>query len=247
MAAKVRHLDRGSPVPLHHQLKLSIVESIESGAYRQGAVLPTEREFEQAYGVSRVTVRQALAAVEHDGYISRQPGKGTTVVRTQINRGLTALTSFSEEMRSRGQQTTSRLLEFGERPARSAIAQKLAVPPRTRLVYVLRLRMVEDGPIAVSASYLHLPARVTLSADELTQAGSLWSALEGKGLPILESDKTFEAIAADAELARLLDVAVGSPLLSVEGVAYTHQHLALEYHRIVTRADRYRYSLYLTR
>ena len=243
----VRHLDRSSPVPLHYQLKLSIVESIESGGYRQGAVLPTEREFERTYGVSRVTVRQALAAVEREGYISRQPGKGTTVVRTKINRGLAALTSFSEEMRSRGQQTTSRLLEFGERPAQPAIAEKLAVPPRTRLVYVLRLRLVEDGPIAVSASYLHLPARVSLSADELTEAGSLWSTLESKGLPIIESDKMLEAIAADAELAGLLDVAVGAPLLSVEGVAYTHQHLALEFHRIVTRADRYHYSLHLIR
>jgi GntR family transcriptional regulator len=243
----MKALDRKSPVPLHHQLKQSLVESIESGEFRPGMALPTERELEAMHGVSRITVRRSLQEIDRDGYITRTAGKGTFVARTKINRGLSRLTSFAEEMRERGLHTTSRLLEFRALPAAPEIAEKLGIEAGTDLTFISRLRLEADQPIALSLSYLRLPPNVTITAEELTATGSLWALVERKGLPIVESEKTLEATVANEQHASLLNVSVGAPLMLVEGVSYSHNHYALEYHQVINRADRYRYSIHLRR
>jgi DNA-binding GntR family transcriptional regulator len=88
---------------------------------------------------------------------------------------------------------------------------------------------------------------VTITAEELTATGSLWALVEHKGLPIVESEKTLEATVANEQHASLLNVSVGAPLMLVEGVSYSHNHYPLEYHQVINRADRYRYSIHLRR
>jgi len=240
------HLDRRSFIPLYHQLKEKLIEEIESGTISVGQPLPTEMELIGRYAVSRTTVRQAMQELEHDGYITRTPGKGTFVIRTKLSRGLTRLTSFTEDMLARGMEVTSSILEFKQTNA-PAVCDRLGIPRETPLLYVYRLRHANGVPVAINASYINTSLNVSITREELDLIGSLYALYDRKGIPPLESDKTIQAVAASEEWSQLLHLPVGSPLLLVEGVVYTYNHQPLEYHQVISGGDRYKYTLHLQR
>jgi GntR family transcriptional regulator len=243
----VLHLDRRSSIPLYHQLKEMLIEHIEKGDLEVGALLPTEMDLVGRYAVSRTTVRQAMQALEYDGYISRTPGKGTFVIRTKLSRGMTRLTSFSEDMHARGESVTSKILEFKEIRADEKVAERLSIPPGTSLIHAIRLRSANGIPVALNVSFIHLPEGVTISKTELETIGSIFALFTQKDIPPLEADRTIEAVAATEEWARLLHVPVSSPILLVEGVVYTYDRHPIEYHKVISVGDRYKYSVHVDR
>ena len=108
-------LDHHSPVPLHLQFKQTLLERFDNNEFPLGCPIPAEIDLARDYQISRATVRRAMQEMEHDGYIHRIPGKGTFVLRTRVKRGLTRMSSFTEDMRERGQKVTSRMLDFGSK------------------------------------------------------------------------------------------------------------------------------------
>jgi len=240
-------LNRQSPIPLYHQLKEFLIERVESGEFPVDKPLPTEMEIIKQFMVSRATVRRAMQELTLEGYIQRVPGKGTFILRTKIKRGLTRLSSFSEDMAERGRVVTSTLLEFDERCPPVHIADKLDIPDGISLPFISRLRLADDIPMALNLSYLRLPEGVSIQRSELETSPSLWSILEQKNIYIIEADKTIESVAADEERARLLDTPVGAPLLLVEGVVFMAGHVPVEYHQVISCGERYKYSLHLER
>jgi len=243
----LEHLDRRSPIPLYHQLKVSLVQRVEEGVFSLGEPLPTEVELTETYGISRATVRRAMQEIEHDGYIYRVPGKGTFIIRTTVKRGLSRLSSFSEDMRERGLSLTAEILDFHTLPAPEHIADMLQVEPEQPIVYINRLRYSEKFPIAINISYLNLPDSIIIAENELERKGSLWALLEDKGVPLITVDKTIKAILANEDNAKLLKISIGAPLLLVEGVLYTTNQVPVEYHRVISSGDRYTYSVHLER
>lgn len=243
----MNYIDRHSPVPLYHQFKEYLIERIESGDYPVGQTIPAEMELVSKFGVSRATVRRAMQELEQDGYINRAAGRGTFVLRTKLSRGLSHLTSFTEEMHARGQKVTTRILNYSHITPPPHVAEMLQADADTPLLYIHRLRFADQIPIAISVSYLKLPDGVAISEEELNQSQSLWTLLERKGIPLLEADKTIVAASANEERAGLLGIHPGTSLLVVEGVAYTYNHLAVEYHQVISGGERYQYSLHLTR
>lgn len=224
-----------------------LIERIENGDLGVGSLLPTEMELVGRYSVSRTTVRQAMQALEYDGYISRTPGKGTFVIRTKLNRGMTRLTSFSEDMHARGESVTSTLLDFQNIQADEMIAEKLNVPKGSSIIYALRLRSANGIPVALNISYIHLPNGVSISREELEETGSIFALFFQKDVPPLESDRTIEAVAATEEWAHLLHIPVSSPILLVEGVVFTYDRHPIEFHKVISVGDRYKYSVHVER
>ena len=241
------HLDRRSSIPLYHQLKEKLIQRIEGGDLGVGALLPTEMDLVDRYAVSRTTVRQAMQALEYDGYISRTPGKGTFVIRTKLSRGLTRLTSFSEDMQAHGQSATSELLEFKQIAADEIAAGKLNLMVGTPLIFALRLRSANGVPVALNVSYIHLPDGIVITREELEESGSIFALFDRKLAPPLESERTIEAVAATEEWACLLHVPAGSPILLVEGVVYTYDRHPIEFHKVISVGDRYKYAVHLER
>lgn len=242
-----RILDRNSPIPLYHQLKEILVECIHSGVFTLDQPFPTEAQIVKEYAVSRVTVRRALQEMAQEGYIYRIPGRGTFIIRKKVSRELSRLTSFTEDMQARGQTVTTKVLEVSFVEANPVVAEKLGVQLGARLMYVNRLRLVDRDPIAINFSYLNLPPKVEISKEELMQTNSLWALIQSKKVPLLEADKTIEAIAADKHQARLLQVLPGAPLLVVEGIVYTTNHIPVEYYQVISRGDRYKYAVHQAR
>lgn len=240
-------LDRNSPIPLYHQLKEYILERVERGDYPVGESLPPEMELVKGYGVSRATVRRAMQELEQEGFIDRFPGKGTFVLRTKLNRGLTRLTSFTEDMKLCGYEVTSRLLKCCNENPPAYVADALQVSEDRPLLFISRLRYAGEQPMAINNSFLNLPEGVSITEEEIKKSGSLFALLDRKGIKIMDSDRTIEAVAANEERARLLGMTVGAPLLLVEGIVYTLNHVAIEYHQVISCGERYKYSLHLDR
>jgi GntR family transcriptional regulator len=92
-------LDKTLPIPLYHQLKNVLMAGIESGRLAEEEQLPTESELAGRFGVSKITVRQALRELSDLGYIRREQGRGTFVSRRKLVQGPGELLSFTEEMR----------------------------------------------------------------------------------------------------------------------------------------------------
>jgi GntR family transcriptional regulator len=242
-------LDRTSEIPLYRRIEEDLLTQITEGALRPGDLIPPERELCDHYGVSRITVRRAIGELETRGYVRRHQGRGTFVSRSRIRREMGRLISFSDEMRAQGHRPGSRLLNLQHCPADKSIAALLELPADTPIWIVERLRLADDEVVSLSISYLHLPAHVYLTPLELNTEISLWSVLEKKSIHVVEGSTTVRAIVADEHHAALLDVEEGDPLLVREGVNYTlGERLApVEAYEIISRADRYQYSLHLVR
>ncbi len=240
-------LDHNSPIPLYQQLKEILIERIRSGVFTLDQPFPTEAQIVKEFDVSRVTVRRALQEMVQEGDINRFPGRGTFIIHKKVNRELSRLTSFTEDMQARGQTVTTKVLEVSFVEAGPVVAEKLGVQPGARLLYVNRLRLVDQDPIAINFSYLNLPQKVEISKEELMQTNSLWALLQSKEVPLLEADKTIEAVAADKHRASMLQVPQGAPLLVVEGIVYTNNHIPVEYFQVISRGDRYKYAVHQAR
>lgn len=240
-------LDHRSPVSLYHQIKEQLIAGMERGDWPVGATLPPEIELMRVLGVSRQTVRRALQELTYDGYIQRVPGRGTTVLRTKLSRGLSRLTSFSEDMRQRQQQVSSQILACENIPAPPFVAEKLGIAAGAPVLYLHRLRSADGIPIILNSSYVHLPEHAAITCADLEGAGSLYALFERQNITILEADRTIEAIAANEEQARLLAAPPGSPLLLVEGVVYTLDHVPIEYHQVISVGERYKYAIHVIR
>lgn len=242
-------LDRTGEMPLYRWIEDDLLAQIKEGHLETGEMLPPERELCEHYGVSRITVRRAIGELETRGYVRRQQGKGTFVSRSRIRREMGRLISFSEEMRTQGRLPSSRLLNLQHCLADKSIASLLQLSEGAPIWIVERLRLADEEVISLSTSYLHLPFHVYLTPVELGTENSLWLLLAKKGIHIAEGDTTVRAMVADAHYADLLGVEEGDPLLVQEGVNYSMgEHLVpVEAFEIVSRADRYQYSLHLMR
>jgi GntR family transcriptional regulator len=236
-------IDKTSPLPLYHQLTEALLSMIRDGELKEGDLIPTEREIGEKFQVSRITVRRAIDELVRDGYLITHQGKGTFVARAKIQRHMTRMMSFSEEMTGEGHRPGSRLLSLRHEKAGGHVGPALRVSAESWVWVVERLRLADDEPMCVSLAYLNLPPNVALTPAELQQEVSLWSALEKKGIQLARSAETIQAVAACEREAELLGVDVGAPLLLVEGVVYSDQDLPVEYHQIHNRGDRYTYSV----
>jgi GntR family transcriptional regulator len=240
-------LDRNSPMPLYYQLSEILLNQITGGSLKAGDTILTERELIEMYGVSRMTVRNAVEELVKRGYVRREQGKGTFVASPGVQRGVARLTSFSEEIAAQGMKPGSRLLALRREPATGRVARELQVESGAVIWFVERLRLADDEPLAINLSHLRLPVGVTLTESELQKEVSLWTLLARKGVTMAHADKTIEAIVADEWASGLLEVRKKSPLLLVEGVVYAGDGTPIEFHQIIGRADRYKYHLQVAR
>src|SRR5690606_3088473 len=136
-------LDKNSPIPVYYQLEERLKESIEKKEWEEGQIIPSERVLSEQYGISRMTVRQAIQNLVRDGYLYREKGKGTFVAANKIEQPLQGLTSFTEDMRSRGLKPGTRLLDFSVVAAEGELVRKLRVAEGESVIVIKRVRLAD--------------------------------------------------------------------------------------------------------
>jgi GntR family transcriptional regulator len=232
-------LDKELPVPLYHQLKCALITAIEAGEWQSGQQLPNEGKLAETFGVSKVTVRQALRDLSDVGYVRREQGRGTFVSRPKLGKGPRELTSFSEEMRRHHLTASSRILECFETSASDRVAEALQIPASEPVFTLKRLRMADAEPMALQTA--HIPLRL---APDLTEADleneSLYEVLNSRyGLQASRARETYSAVSVDPAPSELLRVPAGSPVLAVERVTYLATGKPFEFVQSLIRSDRY--------
>jgi GntR family transcriptional regulator len=235
-------IDRTSPLPFYFQLSQVLEQEIGSGRRTPGERLPSEPALCARYGVSRTTVRQALARLEQRGLINRVKGEGTYVRHDQP--GLWLLQSsegfFRDEVGRRGSTVISKVLraERGVLPAWASDA--LQLPRGAEGATLERLRSV-DGAVAMYVVN-HLPKPLAEAALAITDPNeSLYSRLrEQAGVVPHGGRRTLEAIAAEEWVAPLLDLAPGAPVVFIESVGWDVELRPFDCYRSWLRTDRIR-------
>jgi len=136
-------VNRNHPLPLYYQLMHELRLRIERGEWKPGDLFPPERELSETYGVSRMTVRQALAELVNDGLLRRDQGRGTFVAKPKLRKRLFRLTSFTEDMRARGKQPGARVLRAEMALAKPKVAEMLQTGPEQLVAVIERLRLAD--------------------------------------------------------------------------------------------------------
>ncbi len=242
-------LDPASPLPLYEQLKTVLRQSIESGTWQPGEAIPPERELIERFGVSRITVRQALADLQADGLLYRRHGKGTYVASRgsgPIAESLSELTGHLEELQLQGLAPQVEVLTLDVRPLPPDVSDALKRPAGAEGWYLYRLVRVDGTPLMLSEVYVPADLHLNLDPGLLQQTG-LNRLLQAEGLVPLRGRQRIGAQVAGAAEGALLGVEPGEALLRAVRVIYGQGDRALVWFRTLYRADRYEYEVELKR
>ncbi|MEU8363946.1 GntR family transcriptional regulator [Nonomuraea sp. NPDC048882] len=235
-------LERGTGVPAHVQIERWLLASIAGGELAPGDRLPGERELAGRLGVSRMTLRQALASLERDGVLLRLPGRsgGAFIAEPRIECDLTGLAGFTEQMRRAHLRAEARVLRAATVPAPAAAATALGVAAGAPVHEVARVRSAGRSPVALERSYF--PDLPGLLDQDLT--GSLYALLAARYdlEPRTAVERLDPVIARPAEAAEL-GIEPGRPLMLIERTAYAGDGTPVEYALDLFRPDRVRISV----
>ena len=231
-------VDKTSLTPIYSQLKEMVREKIEAGIWPPGTLIPSERDFCEQFGISRMTVRQALGELVSEGMVVREKGKGTFVAQPRLRQRLTRLTGFSEDMLARGKQPGACVLRVERVAAKPTAARALGILPSEEVILVERLRLADGEPVALEASYLHFDGMEEVIGLPLD--GSLYRLLtERFGIHPLRAEQEIEATLATGREMDLLKLEPSKPVLRNRRTTYDAEGRPFEYAESVYRGDRY--------
>lgn len=236
-----------SPVPLHYQIREQISLAIADGRLVPGDLLPPEEDLAAQGSVSRTTIRQALAALVHEGLIERKRGKGSWVVEPRIDQQLLELTGFVEDMLSRGLEPEAKVISAEVLGADIIVADELGIPEGSMVVRIERVRLADRRPILFDVSHLPLEIGQRVINEDLRKR-PIFEILENDlGVALNEADYHIRAVAAQEPIATHLRVRRGSPLLMIERTTYSTDGAPVDFENLYYRADRMTFSLRLKR
>ncbi|MCT1367180.1 MULTISPECIES: GntR family transcriptional regulator [Kocuria] len=210
-----------------------------------GASLPGERQLEKHFGVSRITVRRAVADLVAEGVLVRIHGKGTFVSHGRVRSDL-HLASFTEDMGLAGLQPSTQILVAEPLTPPSEVSEFFGLGANQPTLCIKRLRSANDAPVSVDESWMRPDLTEFLLAQDLTK--SLYGHLSTTDFPVRSAHQTVEATSAESELAQVLDIAEASPVLRFIRHTFSVQDGApvpLEYSISTYRSDRYQLSMHL--
>lgn len=243
-----RTIDPFTAVPKYFQLASILRQKIDEGEWAPRSAIPSERQLEGLYHISRTTIREAIDQLVQQGYLYREHGRGTFVSPQKLQKGWMELTSFSEDLLKRGMQPGQIILTLETLVPSPKVLQRLELAPGSLVTRIERVRLGNDIPIGLQTSYLALPDGQSIAREELERSGSLYRILSERfHLYPTEADETLEVTVASPEEARLLGVGIGAPLLLSERVTFSQERRPIEFVKILYRGDKYRYFTHLKR
>lgn len=238
---RIGGIEPADPAPLYVQIQRLIRAAIDDGRLREGAAILAERDLAVEYGVSRITVRNALAGLVEEGLLARRRGAGT-VVTSRIEKNFAKLSSFSEDMTARGRVPSSEWIARASGIVNPEEAMALGLSPGAPVYRFHRIRYADDAPMALEFS--------TICADCLSGieavGDSLYQALDAAGHRPVRALQRLRAVPFGALHARQLGVDVGSPGLLIERRAFLRDGRPAEYTQSYYRGDAYDFVAELT-
>jgi GntR family transcriptional regulator len=238
-------LERNGTIPLVYQLGEAIRDKIVRGEYSLGQTIPTEEQLQKFYGVSRTTVRLALAKLVNEGYIRRQQGKGTYVnpqglvtkgKPKPLARDMFGIKNTTQIIQSAGMKVRTDVLHFARELPTENVAEKLGINEKDPVLHFERIRYADDRPLVLEKSWIPAAQCPDLNREDIK--GSLFSVLfQRYHHHIAAAHESLRAILASELDARILDLQIGEPVMLVHGVTYLDDGRAIEVVESHFRAD----------
>jgi len=220
--------------PLYLRLQIAMRDAIHARTLMPDRALPPERDLAKELNVSRITLRKALDGLEREGLLTRRRGAGTFVA-SRLEKSFAKLTSFSEDMRSRGRKPASKWLSRTSGLVTPSEAMALGVSPGTEVYRFRRLRYADGLVVALETSVV--PAWCLPSAEAVTD--SLYDALDGAGFRPVRALQRLRGIAFTPDQAEKLGVQPRDPGLYIERRGFSADGRSCELTRSYYRGDAY--------
>jgi DNA-binding GntR family transcriptional regulator len=233
-------VDRDSPVPLYHQVAEQLARAIQDGILQPGDPFEKELSLAERLDMSRPTVRRSIGELVSRGLLVRRRGVGTTVAHAAVHRR-NELTSLYDDLAADGRRPATRVLRFGVAEYSKRAALALELDPRTPLVYLERLRLMDGAPIAVLRNWLP-PTLSDLSAGELESSG-LYHLLRRRGILPTVAHQNVGGRPASPEERSLLGLGRLDPVLTMTRRVYEAAGTPVEFGDHSYRADRYSFDV----
>jgi GntR family transcriptional regulator len=238
-------LDHKSSVPLSAQIEQILRELVRQPEYENGGMLADEVKLAAQFGVSRGTVRAGIQKLVFEGILERKAGVGTRVRKGNVESGIRAWRSFTEEMAEKGISVKNFSLDYSYIMPSAEAARSLQLNLKTKVWCLDRVRGWNDKPVLQSTSWFH--PRLGLKGDEDFNF-PLYSTLEkATGIRPHHARETFLATVADLKRSQMLDVPAGTPLLLREHTVFDPGNRPFEFAEVRYVSSRFALNMELTR
>lgn len=229
--------------PLYQQIKALILQSLEAGEWKPGESIPSEMDLAARYRVSQGTVRKAIDELAAENLVVRRQGKGTFVAthaEQHVQYRFLRLVPDGSDAQSPAER---QILECRRARANAEVARSLGLRTADPVVQVRRILSFDGIPTILEDLWLPGTAFKGLTAEQMAHyQGPTYAMFElDFGVRMVRAAEKIRAVAADEPQAALLRVAVGTPLLSVERVAYTYNDVPMELRRGLYRTENRHY------
>jgi DNA-binding GntR family transcriptional regulator len=235
-------LDRSGPIPLYFQVSQRIEKAILSGELPAGSRLENEVALGQRLGLSRPTVRRAIQEIVDKGLLVRRRGIGTQVVHGHIARKI-ELTSLYDELTNTHKVPSTRLLVLETRVADAQTAERLGAGVGSPSLYIRRVRLADDVPVAVMENWLPEDF-IGIEPTDLVAHG-LYQVLRSRGVTMRVARQHIGARKSTDEESALLEIEKDSALLTMDRTAFDSSGRAVEFGRHCYRPDLYSFDVTL--
>jgi GntR family transcriptional regulator len=233
-------IDRFNQEKLYIQLTRIFLHEIRTGKWLLNQRIPSEEELCNKYGVSKITVRQAVNNLVSDGYVMKLQGKGTFVVSVLPVVGLAMKTQLTEEMFGKEVKAEKEVLFKGVQEPSDEVRSYLRT--NEKIYHFLCRRNVNANPAYLDESFI--PYQMLPEIDQLDIIhNSLYSVLQDRGLKkIFRVIQTIEVLQIQGDSAQYLDLSEGVPVLAVHRLLFSSDNTPVGYTRFLGRSDRYKFQ-----
>lgn len=229
-------------LPMYRQIANAIREKITNNEYKVGEALPTEAELREIFSVSRVTVRQAIKLLVENGELESVQGSGTYVTESKVKYDIYQQSSFDEKWAHLDVVTHSDVIAFEVGKASLTIAEHLDIAKDEQVFYVKRVRYIDNNPITVEETWL--PTKMFPDLTYQVMQGSKYQFIEQqKGMIIDRSEQEILPILPPKEIAKLLGIETGTPIIEKRTRGYLADNTVFEYSRNYLKSSDYKFTL----
>ncbi len=231
--------------PAYIKISDDIKKKIINGEYPPGSKMLPERKLCKLYDVSRTTLRQAINSLAIEGYVYSVKGSGNFIAEKRIVKKENKLTSFTEDIKSKGFLPKTNIVSFEKMLPTEIIADRLKISKKEPIFRLERIRMANDVPVLYEVAYRPVKFSPDLKREDL--GSSLFQKLEDENIKISYSEQTIEAVLSIDKTSKLLNIPKNSPLLVIKSKLYLEDDTLFEYSRNYYRADMYKTKHIVTR
>lgn len=235
-----------SMLPKYFILKEQIIKMIDNEEFKPEELIPSERELMEKYNFSRTTVRKAIDILVNEGYLYKVQGKGTYVKGQKFTQGLINLTSCTEEIKSHGLKPEAKIINTRIETANKKIEKYFNLQPDEKVFFTERVFYGDGFPINTTKSYIPYKLITGIEKYDFSK-NSLYKVLDEEyNIKITRANRTIEAILAYDEVAKLLDIEEGRPILFFKGWVYgmvNGNETIVEFFKTYYRSDRSKFFI----